>query len=197
MRRFAFVIALLVPVSLSTTGVAVAQESTDIVFEDDTLPARAKDLLTKYARQIRTWGMIQRIVEAAAEASEETLSSERLAEIEAEWAEGGADRLVRSLQSNDCAEALESLLTANAGYADAFVVDRQGTVVCMSRRAPRYSWAEIPGWDAAISQGKLFVTEGEPGASGDLVMIRLVVPVLQRGEVVGALAAGKLVPEMD
>lgn len=195
MLRTTLAVALLALGSMATPGVGSAQEPSDLVFENEALPARAKSLLSKYARQIRTWGMIQRIGDAAAEASEEVIPADRLAEIDREWTEGGADRLVEQLQSNECAGALESLLTANAGYADAFVVDRQGTVVCMSRRAPRYSWSEIPGWEA-ITEGKIFVTEGEPEGAGDLVMIRVVVPVLSRGEVVGALAAGRLVPEM-
>ena len=185
-----FLLAVVFAASPST-----AQAGPRVVFEDEDLDARTKDLLSKYAQQIRTWGMIQRVADAAVHGNSEAVPRARVTELEDRWQEDRADDLVRQILETECSQGLQTLLTANAGYTEAFVMSRDGRVVCMSRKAPRYAFDGIPGWDTALEQGDLWVSAAQPSDNPDLEIIRFVVPVLLTGEVVGGLAVGKLVPK--
>jgi hypothetical protein len=186
-----FLLAVVFAASPST-----AQAGPRVVFEDEDLDARTKDLLSKYAQQIRTWGMIQRVADAAVHGNSEAVPRARVTELEDRWQEDRADDLVRQILETECSQGLQTLLTANAGYTEAFVMSRDGRVVCMSRKAPRYAFDGIPGWDTALEQGDLWVSAAQPSDNPDLEIIRFVVPVLSTGEVVGGLAVGKLVPKV-
>ena len=171
-------------------------QSPQVLFEDGSLDARTKDLLSRYARQVRPWGMIQRAAEAVEAEGARALSPEELAERNRRWAEGRNDELADEILANECSQGLQTLLGANAGYASAYVLEPEGRVVCMSRRPDRYAHGGIPGWQEAVSDGDLWVARAVPTDDGGLDRIRIVVPVLKQGAVVGGMVVEKLVPKL-
>lgn len=189
-------IAVLAVLLAAPTAPVRSQSAPKVVFEDQGLEARAKDLLARYATQIRTWGLVQRVSEAAKVGNEERPSPERVAEHDARWREGRSDELAREILESDCSQGLQTLLAANAGYDEAFVLSRDARVVCMSRQTERYAYGDVPGWDAAVGRGDLWVSAAEPTDNPDLERIRIVAPVLSTGEIVGGLVVSKLVPKL-
>ena len=185
---------------LAILGILVSplasQAPHEVVFESQGLDARTKDLLSRYAHQVRTWGLIQRVAQAAIEGNADVPAAERIAEMDARWREGRAEQLYRDVLESECSQGLQTLLAGNAGYADAFVLALDGRVVCMSRRTARYDYGEIPGWEPAVSDGNLWVSTARPTENAELERIEIVVPVLSRGEVVGGLVVGKLIPKI-
>ena len=180
--------ALPAPIALAQAAVS------GVVFEDGDLPARTKSQLARYGEGVRTWAMVQRVVEAVAEQNADPPSEERVREDQERWLAGEPrGRLVNQLEANDCSEALDALMTANPGYSLAFVTDRRGVVVCMSDPPPGYVFDGLALWRSVVLEGaSAFVGAPEHDTTSGLERIWISVPVQQGGEVIGALTVGKL-----
>src|SRR5688500_14677572 len=110
-----------------------ATRSRPVEFENPSLPAKQKELLARYAETVGRWALVQRISNAVAAQNARELSLERIQDIDRAWQAGGnPDQLATELARNECAQALQALLAGNPGYAEAFVTDKRGALVCMS-----------------------------------------------------------------
>ncbi|HVS01206.1 MAG TPA: hypothetical protein VMT16_00405 [Thermoanaerobaculia bacterium] len=176
-------------------GGATAADDLEVVFGDPGLPAKQKALLVRYARTVRTWAMVQRVVQAVREQNARQLAPERIEELERSWAAGQPPQdLLVELASNPCAQALQTLIAANPGYSEAQVAGDRGVVVCMSGRADGYWQGDDPEWVGAFADGHGAIYIGalrkEPVSGARFVPIA--VPVLDGGRAIGVLTVFRL-----
>lgn len=167
-----------------------------IDFEDPNLPAAEKDLLTRSGQQVSRWAMVQRVVQAVTAQEAEGLPIERIQAIDGAWRRGeDPEGLATRLGGNDCAQALQTMVTANPGYVDAFVVDDRGVLVCMSQRTGRYWQGEEPRWRRAFAggSGAIFVSRRRKDADTGIDLVSISVPIRAAGRVVGVLVVGRIV----
>jgi hypothetical protein len=166
-----------------------------LLFEDQSLSERQRDHLARSAEAVSRWAMVQRVVAAVRAQNEAPLTSERIAEIDAAWQRGeDPEGLVARLSSNECASALQSLLTANPGFAEIFVTDERGALVCSTARTSDYAQADEEKWQRAYAAGAgaVFVATVQRDESAGSEVIQIAVPVRWAGRTVGVLVAGKL-----
>jgi hypothetical protein len=182
---------------LASSALAQAPAATPrtVHFESASLPAKQKELLTKYAEAVGRWALVQRIVQAVEAQNEVDLSPERIADIDRRWQAGeDPDDLPSQLASNSCAQVLQALLASNPGYAEAFVTDRRGALVCMTSRTTDYFQGDEEKWQRAWADGagSSFVGAMAHDDSVDLDVVPISVPVMSRGEAIGVLVAGRI-----
>ena len=194
---------LLLPLALAALGHAAAPPAAaqgrirprEIFFADASLPARQKDLLARYAQQIAGWAANEARVEAALAGSGRSTTMERILDVDRRWQRGeDPDGLATELGRNDCAQALLSALAASPGYAEAFVTDSRGAVVCMTRRTSDYWQGDEEKWTRAWAAGKgaVFVSAVERDESTGTDLLHISVPLRVDERVVGVLVAGRL-----
>ena len=193
---------LLLALSLATVGPAAAQthsarpvRAREIVFADDRLPARQKELLARYANQIVGWAADDRLLAAAQAQSAQRTGMERILDLDRRWQAGeDPDGLATALGRNDCAQALLAILAANPGYAEAFVTDSRGALVCMTKRTSDYWQGDEEKWTRAWAAGKgaVFVSAVEHDESAGADLLHISVPLRVGERVVGVLTAGRL-----
>jgi hypothetical protein len=177
---------------------AVAQvppTARQVEFEDPSQPAKQKELLTRYVETVGRWAMIQRVVQAVVERNERPLSAERMAEIDRAWKAGGnPGGLAGELARNECAQVLQALLGGNPGYADAFVTDQYGALVCMTSRSSGFYHGDEEAWRRAWAggAGASFVAAPGRDETTGLDLVKISVPVLHEGRAVGVLTVGKI-----
>ena len=70
--------------------------------------------------------------------------------IDQRWFLNKETGLVRQATTGKCADVLREFVTANPAYAEAFLLDRQGAVVCASARTVQYWYGEEPFWQRAF-----------------------------------------------
>ena len=167
----------------------------EIFFADAALPARQKDLLARYAEQVAGWAANDLIIGAAQERSGQSTTMDRILDIDRRWQAGeDPSGLATQLLQNECARTLTAELSAAPGYAEAFVTDSRGAIVCMTRRTSDYWQADEEKWTRAWAAGKggVFVSAVERDASTGADLMHISVPIRVGERVVGVLVAGRL-----
>ena len=131
--------------------------------------------------KLRATGGEPLIVEAVKKqnARELPLVAARL--LDQRWFVGKESVLARQTINGPCADRLRALLTANAAYTEAVVLDNQVAVVCANARTTNYWYGEHPHWQRALA-GETFT---DLKKKGDAL---IAVPVLDEGRAIGALA---------
>lgn len=183
--------ALLLPSAVAQ----VASAARHVEFEDSSQPAKQKELLTRYAETVGRWALIQRVVQAVVEQNARPFSAERIAEIDRAWQAGGnPGGLASEMARNECAQVLQTLLGSNPGYAEAFVADQYGALVCMSSRTSDFYQGDEEGWRRAYAGGAggFYVAAPARDESTGLDLVQISVPVLHEGRAVGVLTVGKI-----
>lgn len=167
-----------------------------LVFESSSLPSRQREQLTRYAETVSRWAMVQRVVVAVTAQNAQPQSPERIAELDAAWQRGeDPEGLVGKVVGNECAAALQAVLTANPGYVEAMVTDQQGALVCATLRTSDYYQADEGVWRGAWAEGAgaLFVSNSQQDESALSQVIYIAVPVRSAGRVIGVLTVARLV----
>lgn len=84
--------------------------------------------------------------------------------------------LVRQATTGKCADLLREFVAANPAYAEAFLLDRQGAIVCSNARTTQYWFGEEPFWQEAF--------RGETFRDASV----LAIPVKEADRIAGVLA---------
>jgi hypothetical protein len=163
-----------------------------VEFEDTGLPAAQRETLGKAAKLVATWAMVQTVVQTVAKGS--AVPADRIQSVDEGWRRGeDPEGIVTSIAGNECSQALQRAVSANPSYADAYVADARGAVVCMTSRTSAYlHTADAPFARAfAAGSGTIFVAKAGPDAGG-LEVVQIAVPVRSAGQVIGVLVAARL-----
>jgi hypothetical protein len=199
MQRCARVLVLVVACEVAAS-LAAAQSTPPgkppLLFADGELPTRQREQLARQAEAVSRWAMVQRVVAAVRAQNAAPLTSERIAELDAAWQRGeNPDGLATRLAANDCAIALQSAITANPGFAEAFVTDELGALVCMTTRTSDYAQADEETWQRAYAggAGALFVDAARHDESVGSTVYPIAVPVRWAGRAIGVLVVSRLV----
>jgi hypothetical protein len=194
------VCVLLLPLILSAGGARSqagpsAAAGAGIQFENASLSPAERDLFSRAAQLVSRWAMVQRVVQAVATEEAAAQPMERVMAIDQAWQRGeDPGGLVTALQDNDCAKALQTLVNANPGYAEAFATDDRGVLVCASQRTSDYFQGDEEVWKRAFAEGAgaVFVSKVEHDASTSLDVVHISVPIRRAGKVVGVLVVGRI-----
>jgi hypothetical protein len=155
--------------------------------EDVEAAARAK------AEEVRSWAQNPQILGAVREQDALKTPLSRIRAVDMSWV--GEEKLnprMQILLSNPCAKSLLSLTGAWPGYREAFVMDDQGALVCMTRKTTDYWQGDEPKWQKGWADGKgaVYVGPPEEDESTGTTLIHLSVPVMDGGKPIGVLTVG-------
>jgi hypothetical protein len=170
----------------------VRRAAPTVEFEDAALPAAQREALGKAAKLVATWAMVQNVVQAVAKGS--AVPADRVQAVDEAWRRGeDPEGLVTSIAGNECSLALQRAISANPSYADAYVTDARGAVVCMTARADSFVHAGEQPFARAFAEGSGSIFVAKAGAdAGGLQVVQIAVPVRSAGQVIGVLVAARL-----
>ena len=179
----------------SAAASPVAAAGAAVQFEDPGIAAGDREMLARAAQKVGRWAMIQRVVQAVKAQEAAPPAMERVRAIDEAWQRGeDPEGLATSLAKNDCAQALQTLMSANPGYGEAYVTDHQGAIVCMTDRTSDYWQGDEEAWTRAYGGGAGAVVVGktERDATTGLDVVPISVPIKSAGQVIGVLTVGKI-----
>jgi hypothetical protein len=106
--------------------------------------------------------------------------------------EGENNTRAQSLLKNPCAKRLQALAAARPGYREAFVMDNQGALVCMTRKTSDYWQGDEDKWTKGFAEGRgsVFVSEPALDESTGVKLIHVSVPFMEEGKAIGVLTVG-------
>jgi hypothetical protein len=195
-RRLVALLCLAGAVGL-TSAPLVAQE---ILFEDAKQSGRKKKQQQAFAQRVQIWGMVQRVVADVREQNENPVPTEEVRNIDRAWRTGEASaELVQQLATNECAQALQSVLSSSPGYASAYVTDKTGTLVCMTSKPEGYSMARETHFlrSYASGGGATFISKIYEDPLLGVDVLEISVPVRDRTEVIGVLTSVRLLDQEE
>jgi hypothetical protein len=148
-------------------------------------------LLQAEAKKLAAWGKDPIIVKAV---KDQNAKKVKLADIQAtdkEWM-GGKNTVSSVMLGNDCSKHLRELIAKNPTYSETFVMDDQGTNVCMSERTSDYWQGDEAKWQKSFNGGKggTFIDERKYDSSAKAILAQVSVPVYDGTKVIGAITIG-------
>jgi len=179
----------------SAAASPAATAGAGVQFEDPAVAPGDREVLARAAQQVGRWAMIQRVVQAVKAQESAPPAMERVRAIDEAWQRGeDPEGLATSLAKNDCAQALQTLMSANPGFGEAYVTDHQGAIVCMTDRTSDYWQGDEEAWTRAYGGGAGAVVVGktERDATTGLDVVPISVPIKSAGQVIGVLTVGKI-----
>jgi hypothetical protein len=141
----------------------------------------------------RSWTLNPQIHAAVHEQSAQKTPISRIRAVDMSWV--GEEKLnprMQVLLSNPCAKSLLTLTGAWPGYREAFVMDNQGALVCMTRKTTDYWQGDEDKWQKSWAEGKgaVYVGPPEEDESTGTMLTHVSVPVMDGGKAIGVLTVG-------
>lgn len=153
-------------------------------------PAAELDPATQATvEHLRTWTRDATILGAVREQNALNVPLSRIRSIDISWMTATEpDARMQTLLKNPCAKSLQASTAARAGYREAFVMDNQGALVCMTRKTSDYWQGDEDKWTKPFVEGRAaFVDEPAFDASSATYAVQLSVPVAEGAKRIGAL----------
>jgi len=144
-------------------------------------------------KQIRTWAQDTTLVEAVSRQNALQIPLARIRSIDISWQTETADNTrMQALLKNPCAKRLQALAGSRSGYREAFVMENQGALVCITRKTSDYWQGDEAKWQKSFAEGRgeVFVAEPELDESTGVKLIHISVPIMDAGKAIGVLAVG-------
>jgi hypothetical protein len=142
---------------------------------------------------IRTWTRNAAILGAVREQNALNISLSRIRSIDISWMTATEpDARMQTLLKNPCAKSLQASTAARAGYREAFVMDNQGALVCMTRKTSDYWQGDEDKWTKGFAEGRggVYVSEPELDESTGVKLIHISVPIMDGGKAIGVISVG-------
>jgi hypothetical protein len=152
----------------------------------------AQKLLTDEAAQLQKWGSDPAIVAAVKAQNAKKVSVAEVQGRDEQWTAGKAEALVKQVTTGACADRLRTLVAANAGYGETFVMDNQGALVCATTKTSDYWQGDEAKWQRAYDGGKgaVFIDRPKFDDSSAQRLAQISVPVIDNGAAIGAITIG-------
>jgi len=144
------------------------------------------------AENLRTWTQDPAILGAVREQNALKVPLSRIRAIDISWLAESDNPRMQSLLKNPCAKSLLGFTGARPGYREAFVMDDQGALVCMTRKTSDYWQGDEDKWRKGFAGGRgaVFVSEPEKDDSTGATLVHVSVPILDGGKAIGVVTAG-------
>ncbi len=142
---------------------------------------------------IRTWTQDAAILKAVREQNALNVPLSRIRSVDISWMTATEpDSRMLALLNNPCAKSLQAFTGARRGYREAFVMENQGALVCMTRRTSDYWQGDEDKWRKGFAEGRgaVFVSEPELDESTGVKLVHVSVPVMDGGKAIGVLTVG-------
>lgn len=160
-----------------------------------TQPAPELEAIHADVEQVRAWTQDPVILGAVRDQNALNVPLSRIRAIDISWLAEADNPRMQSLLKNPCAKTLSAFTgarQARQGYREAFVMDNQGALVCMTRKTSDYWQGDEDKWRKGFAEGRgaVFVSAPELDDSTGAKLVHLSVPIMDGGKAIGVLTAG-------
>lgn len=114
-------------------------------------------------------------------------------ELDKKWKDLSAeDQAITALLNNDCATALKNMVKSFPYIHEAFVMDRNGALVCMTNKTSDYWQADEEKFKRSYAAGKgaIFVDKVRFDVSTQMYLVQISVPVQEENQTIGVITFG-------
>jgi len=142
---------------------------------------------------LESWGGDPVLIAAVKDQNAQGMSLESIQTRDAEWRKvEGLDDAMRAMMSSPAAKKLIEFEQSEPYFFELFLMDNQGANVAMTNKTSDYWQGDEAKWQKSFSDGKgaVHIGDVEFDESAQDYLVQISVPVVEGGQVLGALTVG-------
>lgn len=154
--------------------------------------------LTAEASRLVAYGSDPVIVEFVRTQNAKQVPIEEIERIDKEWIAGGAAAMVHAVTTGPCADYLRKTFSQQDHWAEVFLMDDRGALVCANGPTTDYWQGDEDKWIRSFNNGAgtTFIDRPRHDESSKLTMAQISIPVNQGGRTLGVLMVGVKVDKL-
>jgi hypothetical protein len=154
--------------------------------------------LNGYATTVKVWTADKLLVDAVKAQNARKVTLDQIQKDDNLWMAGKDDGLVKQVTTGACADHLRQLVAA-AGFAETFVMDDQGALVCATEKTSDYWQGDEAKWTRAFAAGKgeTFIDRLKFDDSAKQNLAQVSVPIMDGGHAIGVITAGVTITQVS
>jgi hypothetical protein len=138
-------------------------------------------------------GSDKAIVKAVRAQNKKGLTMDYIMKLDKAWKGNDPNSyFIKEVRENKCSDHLRDIISEKPYLFEIFVMDNQGANVCMSDTTGDYMQGDEAKWQKSFNEGKgaIFVDEPEMDDGFATMVQQVSVPVMYKGEAIGAITFG-------
>ena len=142
--------------------------------------------ITKYAND-------ETVIQAVQAQNQKRMTMDEILKLDRDWIRGTiSEDFVKTLMENRCASKLKELAKEIPSSLEAFLMDDQGALVCMTQKTSDYWQGDEPKWIDSIKggAGETVISKREYDQSTKSTLLHVSVPIMAQGKAIGVLCVG-------
>jgi hypothetical protein len=142
--------------------------------------------ITKYAND-------ENVIHAVQAQNQKRVTMDEILKLDRDWIRGTiSEDFVKTLMENQCASKLKELAKEIPSSLEAFLMDNQGALVCMTQKTSDYWQGDEPKWIDSFKggAGETVVSKREYDQSTKSTLLHVSVPIMDQGKAIGVLCVG-------
>jgi hypothetical protein len=156
----------------------------------------------KVEREANTVAMLAveaSLVAAVKVQNAQNLTVAQIIALDQAWVAGTAPALVQAVTTGACADKLRVMLTANDAYAEMFLMDNKGALVCAAAKPTDYYQGDEDKWTKSYNggAGRIYIAPPAFDASANATLVQISAPVKDGTTTVGVMMVGVDTDKLD
>jgi sensor histidine kinase regulating citrate/malate metabolism len=133
------------------------------------------------------------LIHAVQTQNQKHVSMDEIHKLDRDWIRGTIpEDFVKSLMGNQCASKLKELAKEIPSSLEAFVMDNQGALVCLTQKTSDYWQGDEPKWIDSFKggTGETVISKREYDVSTKSTLVHVSVPIMNEQKAIGVLCVG-------
>ncbi|MCI0444356.1 PDC sensor domain-containing protein [bacterium] len=142
--------------------------------------------ITKYTKD-------ETVIHAVQTQNQKRVTMDEILKLDRDWIRGTiSEDFVKTLMENHCASKLKELAKEIPSSLEAFLMDNQGALVCMTQKTSDYWQGDEPKWIDSFKggAGETVVSKREYDPSTKSTLVHVSVPIMDQEKAIGVLCVG-------
>lgn len=142
--------------------------------------------ITKYAND-------EIVIHSVEAQNQKRMTMDEILKMDRDWIRGSiSEDFVKTLMENYCASKLKELAKEIPSSLEAFVMDNQGALVCITQKTSDYWQGDEPKWSDSFKggAGETVVSKREYDESTKSTLVHVSVPIMDQQKAIGVLCVG-------
>jgi Methyl-accepting chemotaxis protein-like, first PDC sensor domain len=157
--------------------------------QSENIPPKLQQVIvkiTKYAND-------ESVIHSVEAQNQKRVTMDEILKLDRDWIRGTiSEDFVKTLLENNCASKLKELAKEIPSSLEAFVMDNQGALVCITQKTSDYWQGDEPKWIDSFKggAGETVVSKREYDQSTKSTLVHVSVPIMEQQKAIGVLCVG-------
>ncbi len=163
--------------------------SFSIAAQSENIPPKLQQEIVKITKYTND----ETVIHAVQAQNQKRVTMDEILKLDRDWIRGTvSEDFVKTLMENHCASKLKELAKEIPSSLEAFLIDNQGALVCMTQKTSDYWQGDEPKWIDSFKggAGETVISKREYDQSTKSTLLHVSVPIMDQEKAIGVLCVG-------